>query len=173
MIVRAKTPKGLSRAGRFAVLGMAALCLPLTPSLGTEGRRSSGQAKSVCYRCRIETALTDPAQPPSQGAKSIEGCPARIAVELKKDPEVLGVKQEIDETREHIEHIEHRSKPRATVARSGTDCAPASIRQVAKTVWRALEFQMTESFSLLTMDEKSEMTRTTRPAMPPSGFRNT
>ena len=32
MIVRAKTPKGLSWAGRIAVLGMAALLLPLAPS---------------------------------------------------------------------------------------------------------------------------------------------
>ncbi len=32
MIVRAKTPKGHSQAGRFAVLGMAALVLPLAPS---------------------------------------------------------------------------------------------------------------------------------------------
>jgi hypothetical protein len=32
MIVRAKTPKGLSWAGRIAVLGMAALFLPLAPS---------------------------------------------------------------------------------------------------------------------------------------------
>ena len=32
MIVRAKTPKGLSWAGRLAVLGLAALLLPLAPS---------------------------------------------------------------------------------------------------------------------------------------------
>ena len=32
MIVSAKTPKGLSWAGRIAVLGMAALVLPLAPS---------------------------------------------------------------------------------------------------------------------------------------------
>ena len=32
MIVRARTPKGLSWAGRLAVLGLAALLLPLAPS---------------------------------------------------------------------------------------------------------------------------------------------
>ena len=32
MIVHAKTPKGLSLVGRFAVVGLAALLLPLAPS---------------------------------------------------------------------------------------------------------------------------------------------
>ena len=41
MIVRAKTPKGLSWAGRIAVLGMAALVLPLAPSWGRNNEAAS------------------------------------------------------------------------------------------------------------------------------------
>ena len=37
MIMRAKTPKGLSWAGRFTVLGMAAVLLPLAPSWAQQG----------------------------------------------------------------------------------------------------------------------------------------
>lgn len=41
MIVRANTPKGLSRAGRFAVLGMASFLLPLSPSWAQDRKAAS------------------------------------------------------------------------------------------------------------------------------------
>ena len=41
MIVRAQTPKGLSWAGRLAVLGTAALLLPLAPSWGQKTEADS------------------------------------------------------------------------------------------------------------------------------------
>jgi hypothetical protein len=43
MIVRATTPKGLSWIGRFAVLGMAALVLPLAPSWGRDNQANPDQ----------------------------------------------------------------------------------------------------------------------------------
>ena len=47
MIVRAKTPKSLSWAGRIAVLGLATLLLPLAPSWGqksdSESKQDQGQ----------------------------------------------------------------------------------------------------------------------------------
>jgi bla regulator protein BlaR1 len=43
MIVRARTPKGLSWAGRLAVLGLTALLLPLAPSWGQKSDAESKQ----------------------------------------------------------------------------------------------------------------------------------
>ena len=44
MIVRAKTPKGLSWAGRFAVVGIAALALPLAPSWAQDDKPPSAES---------------------------------------------------------------------------------------------------------------------------------
>src|SRR5262249_6658492 len=43
MIVRARTPKGLSWAGRLAVVGLTALLLPLAPTWGQKSDEKSKQ----------------------------------------------------------------------------------------------------------------------------------
>jgi len=67
MIIRAKTPKGLSWAGRLAVLGLAALLLPLAPSwaqntnqkttAGDEVRTNPSDQKSLDALARLNEVL--------------------------------------------------------------------------------------------------------------------
>lgn len=60
MIVRASTPKGLSWMGRLAVLGTAALILPLAPSWAQDNHAKPGQGKPEQLN-RIEDTKANPA----------------------------------------------------------------------------------------------------------------
>ncbi len=66
MIVKAKTPKGLSWVGRLAVAGLSALLLPLAPSWG---QKDDGDARKA-------------EAPPAPGSSVTEAQYARAAAEL-------------------------------------------------------------------------------------------
>jgi beta-lactamase regulating signal transducer with metallopeptidase domain len=95
MIVRAKTPKGLSWAGRIVVLGMAALVLPLAPSWGRNDKAASIE--------RDQSAGVERSQSPAEiqagqhddrlAGKTVEN---RVGEELQKDPELAALAREID-----------------------------------------------------------------------------
>jgi beta-lactamase regulating signal transducer with metallopeptidase domain len=57
MIVRARTPKGLSWAGRLAVLGTAALVLPLAPSWGQKSEFERDQVNDRAEQNKHEQLL--------------------------------------------------------------------------------------------------------------------
>ncbi len=111
MIVRAKTPKGLSLVGRFAVVGLAALLLPLAPSWAQKDKTQSPLA-DLDQRVQLADRIPSSTQTPAETAplalaqdQSKVGKPkasqtdlaleARIAAELKTDPEVAALDREI------------------------------------------------------------------------------
>jgi beta-lactamase regulating signal transducer with metallopeptidase domain len=104
MIMRAKTPKSLSWAGRIAVLGMAALLLPLAPSWAenkTITPIEPGEVSAVG-----ESKLSSDSQPDARvGRRADETVDARIARELENDRDLANIAHEIDQTREQIEHV--------------------------------------------------------------------
>ena len=153
MIVRAKTPKGLSWAGRFAVLGMAALALPLAPSWAQKD--DAAPAKPNRFAIADESKQPSQIQPSHRLKGQIDEAPsARIAVELKKDPEVLGVKQEIDETREHIEHIKCASGDSRTIRRLiALEHQYDRLQRQYGELWNS---KYGELFALLTMDKEKD-----------------
>ena len=57
MIVRAKTPKGLSWAGRLAVLGLAALLLPLAPSWAQNNDQKTTTADEVQAQAQLREPI--------------------------------------------------------------------------------------------------------------------
>ena len=75
MIVRAKTPKGLSWAGRIAVLGMAALLLPLAPSWA----QKDGSTPAVAGESKTSANTL----PGNRADQTVED---RIARELERRP---------------------------------------------------------------------------------------
>ena len=77
MIVRAKTPKGLSWAGRFAVLAMAALALPLAPGWAQDKKSAPIESDEKA------------------GAKQ-ETTEGSVADELRKDPELVELANKIN-----------------------------------------------------------------------------
>ena len=102
MIVRAKTPKGLSWAGRIAVLGMAALILPLAPNWAqnnkltpTEPDRLTGVGAPNGF---TETQPSEPVR--HRADQAVED---RVAEEFKKDSEAVALRSEIDKAREHLD----------------------------------------------------------------------
>jgi len=81
MIVRAKTPKGLSWAGRLAVMGMAALLLPLAPSWAQKDNSKTppaGLDRLITVndsKANVELALAqdrDQQGPQAKGAEILE-----------------------------------------------------------------------------------------------------
>jgi beta-lactamase regulating signal transducer with metallopeptidase domain/predicted nucleic acid-binding Zn-ribbon protein len=81
MIVRAKTPKGLSWAGRFAVLAMAALALPLAPGWAQDKKSVSvkSDGKTDSEQKTIKDAARNQVDPnPSTTDKLIEGLNRQI-----------------------------------------------------------------------------------------------
>ena len=76
MIMRAQTPKGLSWAGRLAVLGTAALLLPLAPSWGQKTEADSNTASvdrpadsSVSNDLVVQRAESRPIRSPSRAKR--------------------------------------------------------------------------------------------------------
>ena len=102
MIVRAKTPKGLSWTGRLAVLGIAALLLPLAPSWAQSKLAPSRMDRLIDVANFERSAESQPGQRLDQRPNtSIED---RIAEEFKKDPEVIALTKEILTARDRLEH---------------------------------------------------------------------
>jgi bla regulator protein BlaR1 len=102
MIVGAKTPKGLSWTGRLAVLGMAALLLPLAPSWAQNKLTPAGADHLSDLAELNRPARTQPGQTLDQQANpTIEG---GVAEEFKKDPEVIALTREIVTARDRLEH---------------------------------------------------------------------
>ena len=103
MIVRAKTPKSLSWAGRIAVLGLATLFLPLAPSWAENNTATPTEPSQSTGIDRSTRSLDSQ---PVRGAsrRADETVDDRIAREFKKDPAVADLVRQIDEARQHLEH---------------------------------------------------------------------
>lgn len=112
MIVRAKTPKGLSWAGRIAVLGMAALILPLAPSWARNDESNATAANGLTGielsdpQPLLDTSLAAAELNQQGNEQSSRGdlkFEARIIEEFQKDPGVQTLVNEINEIRERID----------------------------------------------------------------------
>ena len=101
MIVRASTPKGLSRAGRFAVLGMAALLLPLAPGLAQEKKITLIEANEPTGLNQLQHSDEIQARQSNSlpDDKTVED---RIAEKLKTDPELIELTRRIAALREQV-----------------------------------------------------------------------
>ena len=97
-----QNPKGLSWAGRFAVVGIAALALPLAPSWAQDDKPPSAESD----RPTLLNAKRD-ADKKNSNVEQLAGVQLldRIKEEFRRDSDVLALKREIDETREHLDHI--------------------------------------------------------------------
>ncbi len=119
MIVRAKTPRGLSWAGCFVVLGSAALLLPLAPTWAqkTEPDRPLAGVESFDEGYDSDLALNaqDRDQPKTPVKRDDNGplieqlepgveLETRIMEEFEKDPEVVTLVEAIQEMRKELEH---------------------------------------------------------------------
>ena len=101
MIVRAKTPKGLSWTGRLAVMGMAALILPLAPSWARQNEPDLSPTERE--RGRREARDDEDGVRVRQVEKLQIG--GRLTEELQNDPELMTLSNEIAEVNEHLTHI--------------------------------------------------------------------
>jgi beta-lactamase regulating signal transducer with metallopeptidase domain len=103
MIVRAKTPKSLSWAGRIAVLGTAALILPLAPSWAENSKNTQtppSQPAGV-----DQTSRRSDSRAGGRISQRVEDqVDARIARDLKDDPDVAALARQIDELRKQLDH---------------------------------------------------------------------
>ena len=81
MIVGARTPKGLSWAGRLAVLGLAALVLPLAP--GWAQNKNKNQTADVADRLREAIQIQIQNKLADLQTKALEG-PARIVCPARR-----------------------------------------------------------------------------------------
>jgi beta-lactamase regulating signal transducer with metallopeptidase domain len=122
MIMRANTPKGLSWAGRLAVLGTAALLLPLAPSWAQKPSPEAPTAQVVPFT-DFNTARPDlglaraPGRPEAERIPALvptgrageqqanEKLDARVNEELSKDPEVARLTKEIKGLEAELAHI--------------------------------------------------------------------
>lgn len=124
MILRAQTPKGLSWAGRLAVLGTAAFLLPLAPSWGQKSHPDQAQVEldRVADFDHYNAGLTQDRDQPNPPAKRDENAarqPAerqsdeqlehRIQEEFRKDPEVIALSDDLAAAAEQRDHA--RSLP--------------------------------------------------------------
>ena len=100
MIVRAKTPRGLSWAGRFAVLGMAALLLPLAQA-GHRNDGSDAGSRRTSPKHRQTPCLADRAD------QTVED---RIARDLERDPELAVIAREIEMARKQLDQNHRRNR---------------------------------------------------------------
>jgi hypothetical protein len=247
MIVRAKTPKGLSWAGRIAVLGMAALFLPLAPSWAqkseseqaTNEQRESLRDRAIAVgsddrqmlalkqqmtmermanirkelfdvksqkqkaQARLKTARQEEPQGQNKSdqvakRKEIEQelamlndlekrlteeiysadkenvslavnmhtlneiqddgkkddiAHSRIAEKLKKDPELAALKQEIDETSEHLDRIKRTVRPPYNAARVAAQIHFAKLQKEYTDLW---ESKYGELLAALTKDKDDD-----------------
>ncbi|MGP0062889.1 MAG: M56 family metallopeptidase [Isosphaeraceae bacterium] len=127
MIVRAKTPKGLSLVGRLAVAGLAALLLPLAPSwaqkdtpesshAGLDQRlRSADQSiradmtpdNANTARAIAQVALAQDTSKPvdPKARRTDKPLDTRIADGLKTDPELAALDREIEQAKKGLSNI--------------------------------------------------------------------
>jgi beta-lactamase regulating signal transducer with metallopeptidase domain len=131
MIVRAKTPKGLSLVGRFAVVGLAALLLPLAPSWAQKDKTESPLAE-------------DPSKLVKPRAKQTEHA-VLLALQKSDDKDA---KAKANNGRDVAERIEKQLKE--LVDKLGKDASP-----VGQEVRKALERSVGEIHRAL---EKEGMT---------------
>ena len=102
MIVRAKTPKSLSWAGRIAVLALATLLLPLAPSWAHPNTLvPAGTASFTSADDSKPSADAQPSLGVSQRAN--EALEQRVDEEFRKDPDVAELTAEIQKIRDHLE----------------------------------------------------------------------
>ncbi len=103
MIVRAKTPKSLSWAGRIAVLGLATLLLPLAPSWAHY--KTLTPAGTASLTGADESKPSADAQPGlGVNQRANETLEQRVDEQFKKDPDVAELISEIQKVRDHLEH---------------------------------------------------------------------
>ena len=98
MIVRAQTPKGLSWAGRLAVVAAAVFLLPLAPSWGqksdADGPAAEVNSVTDFYEYNVPTA--EAVQTADRSSKlSEEQRERRIREEFVRDPEIVALGEEI------------------------------------------------------------------------------
>ncbi len=145
MIVRAKTPKRLSWAGRLAVAGLSALLLPLAPSWGqkddgdvkkAEAPLAPGRTVAEAHYARaadelfeLDIKLIDAqaaleatqAQLDQTRQNADEELEARIREEFSRDPDVRPLIEQIKETKETLEKAKaqarHTSDPSVVASR--------------------------------------------------------
>jgi beta-lactamase regulating signal transducer with metallopeptidase domain len=101
MIVRARTPKGLSWAGRIVVLGMAALVLPLAPSWGRNDKAASIEPDQLAG---VERSQSPAEIQTGRSDDRLAGKTVQVGVdaELQKDPELAVLAREIDTTSKQL-----------------------------------------------------------------------
>jgi len=139
MIVLAKTPKGLSWAGRLAVLGLAALLLPLAPSWAQNNDQKTTSADQVQAQARLQKAIqaklakvrTNPGDQKSLDAlaKQTELL-ARLTPDDDKDD-----KPKTEQDRDVAEGLESQLKE--LLAKLSKELGPAT-EEVRKSLERAL-----------------------------------
>jgi bla regulator protein blaR1 len=164
MIVRAKTPKGLSWAGRIAVLGMAALFLPLAPSWAqkSESEQATNERREP-LRKLVEGVKSDVRQTlalQQQMIKEIRNgeikdatVSARIEENFRKDPEVLALKQAIKDTGEHLDRIKRNVRQVHDPARVAAQNHFDKLQQEYTDLW---ESKYGELLAALTKDKDDD-----------------
>ncbi len=154
MIVRAKTPKGLSWAGYLAVLGTAALLLPLAP---TWAQKSEPDRSSIGLELLDDVDFSDvvlnaqdrdQAKPPvtrgdnaavnGQLADQVdEQLEIRIREEFGKDPEVIALTDAISETRKERDHSESVARQENDPSRRVTEKECKRLEAEYQLLWAA------------------------------------
>ena len=102
MIVRASTPKGLSWIGRLAVMGMAALILPLAPSWARDNPTKPGPTRSDQF-----TAVENTKPRPDVNAKRESRASAALLARLAADDED---DKKDDKSRDAAKRLEDQAK---------------------------------------------------------------
>lgn len=152
MIVRASTPKGLSWIGRLAVLGTAALILPLAPSWAQDNLTKAGETGSGQVDSRDQ-------KKPHAGANDLPEFRAAISLHARLLQDDKSDKKD-DKSRDAAKRLEHQG--RELIEKLGKDFGPVgeeflkALERAIGEVHKSLEKENPSSDDLRKALEKSQ-----------------
>ncbi len=151
MILSAKTPKGLSWAGRIAVLGIAALLLPLAPSWAQNDKLTLTEPDRL-------TGIGQSNRPTGFQRSKLVRQPIedRVAEEFKKDPDVVALMQKLNETREQLEHAKRDLVFRPDSGRIAAQKQIDKLQEEYNDLWESKYFTL---LARMTADEADSVKR--------------
>ena len=157
MIVRAQTPKGLSGAGRLAVIGAAAFLLPLAPSWGQKDDSGSPAAEfnSVADFYEYNVPSAEAVQTIDQSLKeSDEQRERRVREEFVRDPEIVALGEEIATAAEQRDHAKAMARQTNDPARRAAELRYEKLMaQVRVSLWGEKHGQL---LARLTQDDSKK-----------------
>jgi bla regulator protein BlaR1 len=139
MIVRAQTPKGLSWAGRLAVLGAALFLLPLAPSWGqkNDADETTAVVIPVIDFDEFSVPITEAVQTADQASKrSDEQREQRIREKFVEDPKIVVLNEKIKQAAEQRDAAKKVARQPNDPARRAAELRYKKLMAEYENVWQ-------------------------------------